>query len=225
MSKRFLAALIVLSTTAVFSTAVTTVNATPRGGDHHDDDDDDDDASCDDAPPCYAMDLFPSERLRLDVEKHSKLNGHDEVEVFDHAKQKAYSVHGKEIGGCGAETTMAVTGTVVTARAKEGSAAVSGAIMGIEMHAARSAPLECRSATFDCTTTEISATPDVWTCGVRNEFDINFGTVILTKVNAAEDPLCSFFGNPTTPPERGVVSAKAAAQPALGLRKKLPRRR
>lgn len=68
----------------------------------------------------------------------------------------------------------------------------TGAHLGVEGHASRANDF-CRSFTYDCTTAEISATPDTWNCFVRNEFDVFFGPDTLTKVKENEDPFCSVF--------------------------------
>jgi hypothetical protein len=239
MSKRVLVALAVLATVAWLPNTVLARGPEPLGddgdhGDDGDDDGDDHDGCGKDKPVCYAWDIFPNERFRLDVEKHSKLSTRAEREAFGHAKQTAHSVHGKEIGGCGEGTTMALTGTVITARTKHDTTAPVGARMGFEVHAARSAPLECRSITLDCSSPEESATPDVWNCESRNEFDISHGPSTLTKVDASLDPLCSTFEAPTGGGDDGddddtsnrqLKAAKGKAKPAGGLRMKLPKRR
>ena len=70
----------------------------------------------DDKPVCYTWDTFPDERFKLNVKEHSPLSEPEEEKNFGHASQTAYSVHGKEVGGCGGDTMLATTGTVVTAK-------------------------------------------------------------------------------------------------------------
>lgn len=144
---------------------------------------------------CYAWSAFPNERLKLNIERHSPLSEPEEEKKFDHYPQTAFSVHGKEVGGCGGNTMGAVTGSVVTA--KEG-----GAHMGLVAHFSRGTGQffgsdSCRSITFDCTTKEDSPSPDRWQCHSRNEFDVYHGISELRKVDATQDPRCSIFQNGT----------------------------
>lgn len=163
---------------------------------------------------CYQSSAFPEERFRLQVKKYALLTGTAEEEDFGHAKQTAYSVHGKEVGWCGSETMVAVTGTVITAAPLDSTTGQTGAHMGLEIHASRGDELPggeefCRSGVYDCTTSEVSPTPKVWNCHSRNDFDTYHGASTLTKVVPSEDPLCSFF-------EDGEAPAAAAAAPADG---------
>lgn len=146
-----------------------------------------------DALECYAWSAFPNERLKLNIKAHSRLTEPEEEKKFDHYPQTAFSVHGKEIGGCGGNTMGTVTGTIVTA--KEG-----GSHMGIIAHFSRGSgqffgPDFCRSVTFDCTTKEDGPTPDRWQCHSRNEFDVYHGVSELRKVDETKDPRCSIFQN------------------------------
>lgn len=141
---------------------------------------------------CYAWSAFPNERLRLDIAPHSPLTESNEERKFDHPRQAAFSVHGKEIGGCGGDTMGTVTGTIVTA-------ADRGAHMGVVAHFSRgNGQIDfCRSFTFDCTTREEGPAPDRWSCQSRNEFDVYHGISELRKVDPTEDPRCSVFENGT----------------------------
>jgi hypothetical protein len=142
---------------------------------------------------CYAWSAFPNERLKLNVLPHSPLSEPEEERTFQHPAQTAYSVHGKEIGGCGGNTMTAVTGTVVTAKQE-------GAHMGLVAHFSRGTGQffgsdSCRSITFDCTTKEDNPAPDSWECHSRNEFDVYHGLSTLRKVDETQDPRCSIFQN------------------------------
>lgn len=170
---------------------------------------------------CYAWDVFPSERYRLNVKLHSLISEEAEQDKFGHAKQAAFSVHGKEVGGCGFGSMLATTGTVVVAQPTATTTGPTGAHMGLEVHISRGDGVFfgtdfCRSIEVDCTTSEVSAAPNTWSCQSRNEFDIYHGSSTLTKVNPTTDPLCSVF-------EDGAVDATAATVaptgPASGLNK------
>ncbi|MFH0344224.1 MAG: hypothetical protein ACHBNF_19365 [Chromatiales bacterium] len=143
-------------------------------------------------PVCYVLDAFPSERLKLDIKKHSPLSERKEEINFKHAKQTAYDVQGKHVGTCGFATMVTIDGTVVTAKGNRYTTGPTGAHLGLEGHSAR-AEDSCRSVTFDCTTKEVSATPSTWTCFIRNDFDSFFGESTLTKVDETKDELCSIF--------------------------------
>lgn len=142
---------------------------------------------------CYAWSAFPNERLKLNIKLHSPLTEPEEEKKFDHRPQTVFSVHGKEIGGCGGNTMAAVTGTVVTAKG-------GGSHMGIVAHFSRGSGQffgrdSCRSITFDCTTKEEGPAPDRWQCQSRNEFDVYHGISELKKVDETQDPRCSIFQN------------------------------
>lgn len=174
---------------------------------------------------CYKWSAFPNERYNLDVQKHSPLS--EEKDKFGHAKQTAYSVHGKEAGFCGDGTMVAVTGTVILAKPTHGkpnrtTTGQTGAHMGLEVHASRGDGVLfgedfCRSGEFDCTTSEVSPTPAVWQCQSRNEFDVSHGASTLTKVDASEDPLCSFFedGADETEPVAELLHPPLLPDPAV----------
>ena len=164
----------------------------------------------DDRLVCYLWDIFPDERYKLNVKLHSALSERKEEKKFGHASQTAYSVHGKEVGGCGGDTMFTTTGTVVTAKPSKhsdsGKPTPVGAHMGLEVHISRGDGYLfgkdfCRSIEVDCTSDEISATPKKWTCESRNEFDVYHGISTLVKVDEKKDPRCSIF-------EEGVVHHK-----------------
>jgi hypothetical protein len=165
---------------------------------------------------CYQWSAFPEERFRLFVKKHGLLTGEAEEEEFGHARQTAYSVHGKEVGWCGSETMVTVTGTVITAAPLDNTTGQTGAHMGLEIHASRGDGLPggeefCRSGEFDCTTSEVRSTPKVWNCHSRNEFDTYHGASTLTKVTPSEDPLCSFFEDGEEPASAATATADGSA--------------
>lgn len=139
---------------------------------------------------CYKWSAFPNERLKLNIEHHSRITEPLEERKFDHSRQTAFSVHGKDIGGCGGNTMAVVTGTIVTAKDR-------GAHMGIVAHYSRGDGVTdfCRSFTFDCTTSDDVPAPKRWQCQSRNEFDLYHGISELEKVDATEDERCSIFQN------------------------------
>ena len=141
---------------------------------------------------CYAWDIFPNERFKLNVREHSPLSERKEEKDFGHARQTAFSVHGKQVGTCGGDSMVVVDGTVITAKPTRHTTGQIGAHMGIETHAAR-VDDSCRSLIVECTTTELSATPSSWSCFSRNEFDVFQGVSMLTKVDETHDPRCSIF--------------------------------
>ncbi len=139
---------------------------------------------------CYFWSAFPNERLKLNIELHSPLSEPEEEKKFGHPRQTVFSVHGKEVGGCGGNTMAAVTGTVVTAKG-------GGAHMGVVAHFSRATGgVEfCRSFTFDCTTEEDGPAPDNWRCHSRNEWNVFHGASTLRRVDETQDPRCSIFEN------------------------------
>lgn len=170
---------------------------------------------------CYQWSAFPNERYKLDVGYHSGLSRVTEEDNFGHAKQTAWAVHGKEVGGCGPGTMLAVTGTVIRALPKPTTTGPTGAHMGLEVHASRGDGFFggedfCRSIEVDCTTTELTQTPTVWHCQSRNEFDIYHGASTLTKVDETIDPLCSVFEDGG---DAEAITATAPSGPASGLRR------
>lgn len=142
---------------------------------------------------CYTWSIFPDERFKLNVKEHSPLFEQEEEKNFKHSKQIAYSVHGKQIGTCGFDTMVAITGTVVVAKTNSYTDQ-QGAHMGLESHSVR-ADDSCGSITVDCTTDEDKAVPTVWTCFSRNDFGAFHGSSELIKVDEMRDERCSFFQN------------------------------
>lgn len=145
---------------------------------------------------CYQWDIFPNERFKLNVKNHSPLSERREEQNFGHAKQTAFSVHGKHVIF---EHMATVEGTVVTAAKTSGSSGhptgQTGAHLGLLAKWVRGDGANdfARSVTVECTTDEISSTPDTWTCESRNEFDVYHGFSKLTKVDETRDEACSTF--------------------------------
>jgi hypothetical protein len=174
----------------------------------------DDQASSDDhasALACYAWSIFPNERFKLDVKKHSPLSVPLEERTFRHARQTAFSVHGKQVGTCGAGTIATIDGTVITAVPASGVPfpIATGAHMDLETHVARAGD-SCRNIIVDCTTTATTPVPATWSCFSRNEFGGFQGASTLTLVDETRDQLCSTFQDP---PE----AVAAPSGPASGL--------
>jgi hypothetical protein len=170
---------------------------------------DDDSAS---SLACYRWSIFPNERFKLDIEKHSPLSLRLEERTFNHAHQTAFSVHGKEVGTCGAGTIATIDGTVITAVPTRGVPfpIATGAHMDLETHVARAGD-SCRNIIVDCTTTETTSVPAAWSCFSRNEFGGFQGASTLTLVDETRDQLCSIFQDPDPP------SVTAPSGPASGL--------
>jgi hypothetical protein len=177
---------------------------------HATDDDDDDKAVC------YAWSIFPAERFKLNVKKHGDLSGGKKGRASGHPEQTAYSVHGKQIGSCGPDTMVAITGTIVVAKPHRRTDE-RGAHLGLESHSAR-ADDSCRSITVDCTTDEDNAVPRVWTCFSRNDLPFFHGPSELTKVDGAKDELCSVFQNGSRADD--AMTRGAVERPASGRRAK-----
>lgn len=143
---------------------------------------------------CYKWSAFPNERLKLDIKKHSPLSEEEEEDNFGHARQIAYSAHGKHVGMCGGVTMAAATGTVITAGHTGNTTGPTGAHMGITTVSVRgSGGGTCRPVNFDCTSNEDVADPKVWNCFTRNEFNVFHGASTLEKVDETKDPRCSVF--------------------------------
>jgi hypothetical protein len=141
---------------------------------------------------CYAWDMFPDERLKLNVKKHSRLSERKEERNFGHPRQTAFSVHGKHVIG---DNMATVEGSVVTAAKTSTTAGPSGAHMGLHSKFVRGdgAVDFARPVTVECTTDEVSATPATWTCQSRNDFDVYHGFSKLTRSDETNDPACSIF--------------------------------
>ena len=77
---------------------------------------------------CYAWDIFPDERFKLNVKKHGRLSERKEERNFGHAKQTAFSVHGKHVVF---DTMATVEGSVVTAAKSSSTGGPTGAHMGL----------------------------------------------------------------------------------------------
>jgi hypothetical protein len=170
----------------------------------------------DDKPVCYAWTIFPDERFKLNVRKQGALSGGREERNFGHPKQTVYSVHGKQIGTCGPNTIVGITGTIVVAKPNRHTDH-GGAHLGLESHAAR-ADDSCRSITVDCTTDEDKAVPSVWTCFSRSDFGVFHGRSELRKVDETNDVLCSVFQNGSFAED--AMTREAVERPASGRRAK-----
>jgi hypothetical protein len=166
----------------------------------------------DDRAVCYKWSIFPNERFNLNVKKHGELS--EGRKGRGHPEQTAYSVHGKQVGACGENTMVGITGTIVVAnpirRTDQG-----GAHLGLESHAAR-ADDSCRSVTVDCTTEDDNAVPRVWTCFSRNDFGFFHGASELRKVDETKDELCSVFQNGSF--GKDAMTRQAVERPASGRR-------
>ena len=149
-------------------------------------------ADGDDNLVCYMWDIFPNERFKLNVKRHSPLSEKKEERNFGHPRQTAFSIHGKHVIF---DTMATVEGSVVTADKTSTTARPTGAHMGIHSKFVRGdgASDFARPVTLECTTDEVSATPTRWSCQSRNEFDIYHGFSKLTRVDETQDPACSIF--------------------------------
>jgi hypothetical protein len=176
-----------------------------------------DDKDREDTLVCYTWDIFPNSPLKLNVKKHSPLSERKEEREFGHAKQTAFSVHGKGVSPCGGDSMAALDGTVITAQPTSQTTGQYGAHMGVEVHVSRVND-SCRSYTIDCTTTEVSETPKTWSCFSRNEFDGFHGASTLTKVDESKDPRCSIFEDGFGAYGTAETTATDATGPAPGLR-------
>ncbi|SFE02137.1 hypothetical protein [Nitrosomonas sp. Nm166] len=148
---------------------------------------------------CYKWDIFPDERFKLDIKKHSPLSERKEEHKFGHAKQTAFSVHGKHVLH---DWMATVEGTVVTAAPSNNSSNTksskdTGAHLGLLAKWVRGNGNHdfARSVTLDCTTSEVSSAPKTWHCESRNEFNVYHGFSKLTWVDETKDPACSIFQN------------------------------
>ena len=149
----------------------------------------------DDNIVCYQWDIFPNERFKLNVKKHSPLSKKEEEKKFRYPRQTAFSVHGKHVIF---ETMATVEGSVVTADKTSPTVGPTGAHMDIHSKFVRGDGAFggfdfARPVTVECTTDEVSATPTTWSCQSRNEFDTYHGFSKLTKVKEKNDPACSIF--------------------------------
>jgi hypothetical protein len=170
----------------------------------------------DDRAVCYKWTIFPNERFNLNVKKHGELSEGRKGRALAHPEQTAYSVHGKQVGACGENTMVGVTGTIVVAKPIRRTDQ-RGAHLGLESHAAR-ADDSCRSITVDCTTDEDNAVPRVWTCFSRNDFGQIHVRSELRKVDETKDELCSVFQNGSFADD--AVTREAVERPASGRRAK-----
>lgn len=163
---------------------------------------------------CYREDLFPDERIVIDVEPQGLLvtPWYDLSALVFGGKQSAYRVHGKNVFAERTEdsgwvySVAAATGTVdVSTRylLKNNDPAMqqtaTGAHMGLVAHWVRGdgqpeGALVGLPVTWDCGSAETSTTPETWTCQSYNQFGVYWGTSILTKVaKPADDERCNLF--------------------------------
>jgi hypothetical protein len=117
---------------------------------------------------CYALEFegdILDVRLKLDVKKHSPLSEVREEKAFGHARQTAFSVHGKVVLGAPPSAIMTpIDGTVITAKPTKDTTGQIGAHMGLISQQVRSDGNF--SAVIECTTIEVSEVPDTWDCFV-----------------------------------------------------------
>lgn len=150
------------------------------------------DADDNDRLVCYAWDIFPDERFKLNVKEHSPLSKRKEARNFGHANQTAFSVHGKHVVF---DTMATVEGSVVTAAKTAATTGPTGSHMGLHSKLVRGDGVSdfARPVTVECTSEEVSATPTTWSCQSRNEFDVYHGFSKLSRVDEGTDPACSVF--------------------------------
>jgi hypothetical protein len=152
----------------------------------------DDDHDDHDRLVCYLWDIFPDERFKLNVKEHSPLSNRRETRNFGHARQTAFSVHGKHVVF---DTMATVEGTVVTAAKTSATTGPRGSHMGLHSKFVRGDGVSdfARPLTVECTSDEVSPTPKTWSCQSRNDFDIYHGFSNLIRVDERKDPACSIF--------------------------------
>jgi hypothetical protein len=138
---------------------------------------------------CYQLSAFPNERYKLDIQTHSLLS---EVkrDNAEEAQQLAFSVFGKHVGTCGADTVRPVVGSLI-------SIAPVGepfqARLGLESFNTTGVPNFCRDVEVSCKAARSSGfPPPVWDCFGQNKFDVEFAFQ-LTKVDEEKDPRCGLF--------------------------------
>lgn len=170
---------------------------------------------------CYLTELFPDERIVVDVEKQGILvnSWTDLVALVFGGKQIAYKAHGKtvvaeEMEGEWIYSMAAVTGTVDVSSPfllTNGNSAMHptqlGAHMGLVATWVRGdeyGESSARPYHFDCGSDEQSPTPATWHCQSYNDFGDYWGAEDLTKVaNPAADARCNLFegliATPVTP--------------------------
>lgn len=152
------------------------------------------DGATNDTVACYSWDLFPDERLNLNIRGGGPLSSPQDENNFNHPAQRTHGVHAKHVGVCGDETNGSVEGVVLVA-------AATGAHMGLHTMATRGAEKRggretCRPVFLDCYSDEASKAPQSWTCQSRNEFGAYHGQSTLTRIamdTAPNDPLCAQF--------------------------------
>jgi hypothetical protein len=195
---------ILVTATALFASIA--VLPSPVFGDKENERDKDRDRN---NPVCYLWDIFPDERFKLNVSRHSPLSERAEERAFGHPRQTAFSVHGKHVLF---DTMATVEGTVVTATRASATAGPTGAHMGLHSKFVRGDGSFdfARPITVECTADEVSATPAVWNCQSRNDFDTYHGFSQLIRIDEAADPVCGVF-------EDGQFGGfRATAQPIRG---------
>ncbi|MFW2372648.1 MAG: hypothetical protein ACN4GM_05955 [Gammaproteobacteria bacterium] len=152
------------------------------------------DGASNDTLACYQWDLFPNERLNLNIRNGGPLSSTQDETIYNHPAQRSHGVHAKHVGVCGENTNGAVEGVVVVA-------AATGAHMGLHTMVSRGSEKSggresCRPVFFDCFSNQADKTPEQWTCKSRNEFGTYHGESTLSliaKDTAPNDPLCGVF--------------------------------
>lgn len=166
---------------------------------------------------CYLWDRFPNERFVLSIKRYGGLVTTEPRNDFIEAQnQTNHGIHGKHVGACGPDTLTAVDGTLLKARAM--GAHVGLRSVAVQGDGTLGGEDTCRDVIIDCTSEEDVQTPREFECRSRNEFDVFHGESELKLVqNAAEDPLCTNFGElPDRVPDNSAASGLRAENGGSG---------
>ncbi|UZR27240.1 hypothetical protein [Methylococcus mesophilus] len=168
---------------------------------------------------CYASEMFPQERIVIDVERQGGLVNpwFDLIALAFGGKQTAYSAHGKHVFALSAAeqteaaaaaadnwtvATAAATGTVdvsapslLAPPARGMRPTDSGAHMGLKALWVNMFDNQETSypVNLNCGSVEVNPTPNTWRCNVSNEAGFSWKDVYYYKVNIADDVKCNMF--------------------------------
>jgi hypothetical protein len=184
-------------------------------------------AFTDPQPTLETVDGGPPVVLRYLPTKVGSLTTDLESRTFAHLKQEAFSIVGKAtaiLARCAQENVQqcpsvseqdyqtrlmtTVDGSIITGRlltTGSYSPDAPGAHMGVNVHILRrienvAGPYPIGPATLECTSDQVSATPNYWRCNLRADISVPYALVvplfqpiILRKVVPSQTPACSVF--------------------------------
>lgn len=141
-----------------------------------------------DTSACY---FAPGVALNINIKYHSLLVSPSQAAKSGQPVQTVYSVHGKFVDRLdGPENVFMTDGTIIVGSPLKNYNTPSGAHLGVTIQAVTGNPIQ--EVALDCTTDQVTPTPDSWSCAIRQS-DGSTSTGGLLKADPVANRNCSLF--------------------------------